>query len=123
MQVLYHSHKYQIKLAYLSTSIYEFHRLILHVTLWLYTLYGTAARMRLAAGEKAEAEKIIQIKKAEGEAESKYLAGVAGWRSSNRYCRWQKARRCRRPPETPAAAMRSPAPRPRQRGPWRWSSW
>jgi hypothetical protein len=45
------------------------------------------------------------------------------WRSSNRYCRWQKARRCCRPPETPAAATRSPAPRPRRRGPWRWSSW
>jgi hypothetical protein len=36
----------------------------------------TAARMRLAANEKVEAEKIVQIKKAEGEAESKYLAGV-----------------------------------------------
>ncbi|KAM3261996.1 hypothetical protein ACQJBY_052589 [Aegilops geniculata] len=35
-----------------------------------------AARMRLAATEKAEAEKILQIKRAEGEAESKYLAGV-----------------------------------------------
>jgi regulator of protease activity HflC (stomatin/prohibitin superfamily) len=35
-----------------------------------------AARMRLATNEKAEAEKIIQIKRAEGEAESKYLAGV-----------------------------------------------
>lgn len=32
--------------------------------------------MRLAANEKAEAEKILQIKKAEGEAESKYLAGL-----------------------------------------------
>ena len=32
--------------------------------------------MRLATNEKAEAEKLIQIKKAEGEAESKYLAGV-----------------------------------------------
>ena len=39
-------------------------------------MYGTAARMRVAASEKAEAEKILQIKKAEGEAESKYLAGV-----------------------------------------------
>lgn len=37
---------------------------------------NAAARMRLAANEKAEAEKIIQIKKAEGEAESKYLAGL-----------------------------------------------
>lgn len=35
-----------------------------------------AARHRLAANEKAEADKIIQIKHAEGEAESKYLAGV-----------------------------------------------
>ncbi|KAJ8774899.1 hypothetical protein K2173_019903 [Erythroxylum novogranatense] len=38
---------------------------------------NAAARMRLAADEKAEAEKIIQIKRAEAEAESKYLAGVA----------------------------------------------
>ncbi|KAF5195283.1 Hypersensitive-induced response protein [Thalictrum thalictroides] len=36
----------------------------------------TAARMRAAVNEKAEAEKILQIKRAEGEAESKYLAGV-----------------------------------------------
>lgn len=32
--------------------------------------------MREAANEKAEAEKILQIKQAEGEAESKYLAGL-----------------------------------------------
>lgn len=37
---------------------------------------NAAARLRLAANEKAEAEKILQIKKAEGEAESKYLAGL-----------------------------------------------
>ncbi|KAF5199847.1 Hypersensitive-induced response protein [Thalictrum thalictroides] len=37
---------------------------------------NAAARMRAAANEKAEAEKILQIKRAEGEAESKYLAGV-----------------------------------------------
>uniref|UniRef100_A0A0C9QPH1 TSA: Wollemia nobilis Ref_Wollemi_Transcript_14824_1519 transcribed RNA sequence n=1 Tax=Wollemia nobilis TaxID=56998 RepID=A0A0C9QPH1_9CONI len=37
---------------------------------------NAAARMRLATQEKAEAEKILQVKKAEGEAESKYLAGV-----------------------------------------------
>ncbi|KAL9274921.1 Hypersensitive-induced response protein 2-like protein [Drosera capensis] len=37
---------------------------------------NAAARMRMAATDKAEAEKIIQIKKAEGEAESKYLAGL-----------------------------------------------
>ncbi|KAL9665820.1 hypothetical protein QQ045_000141 [Rhodiola kirilowii] len=32
--------------------------------------------MRVAAAEKAEAEKILQIKRAEGEAESKYLSGL-----------------------------------------------
>ena len=36
----------------------------------------SAARMRLATREKAEAEKILQVKRAEGEAESKYLSGV-----------------------------------------------
>jgi regulator of protease activity HflC (stomatin/prohibitin superfamily) len=36
----------------------------------------SAARLRLAANEKAEAEKILQIKRAEGEAESKYLSGL-----------------------------------------------
>lgn len=30
----------------------------------------------MAAKEKAEAEKIVQVKRAEGEAESKYLAGL-----------------------------------------------
>ncbi|KAL8503917.1 hypothetical protein ACS0TY_022588 [Phlomoides rotata] len=37
---------------------------------------NAAARLRVAANEKAEAEKIVQIKRAEGEAESKYLSGV-----------------------------------------------
>ncbi|KAI4351596.1 hypothetical protein L6164_005941 [Bauhinia variegata] len=37
---------------------------------------NAAARLRVAANEKAEAEKILQIKKAEGEAESKYLSGL-----------------------------------------------
>ncbi|XP_048230770.1 hypersensitive-induced reaction 1 protein [Ricinus communis] len=37
---------------------------------------NAAARLRVAANEKAEAEKIVQIKKAEGEAEAKYLSGV-----------------------------------------------
>ncbi|KAK3026637.1 hypothetical protein RJ639_040664 [Escallonia herrerae] len=32
--------------------------------------------MRVAANEKAEAEKILQIKRAEGDAESKYLTGL-----------------------------------------------
>lgn len=36
----------------------------------------SAARLRVAANEKAEAEKIIQIKRAEGEAEAKYLSGL-----------------------------------------------
>lgn len=42
----------------------------------LLSFNGTAARLRLAASEKAEAEKILQIKRAEGDAESKYLAGL-----------------------------------------------
>lgn len=37
---------------------------------------NAAARMRVAANEKAEAEKIVQIKRAEGEAQAKYLSGV-----------------------------------------------
>lgn len=37
---------------------------------------NAAARMRVAANEKAEAEKILQVKRAEGEAEAKYLSGL-----------------------------------------------
>uniref|UniRef100_A0A1D1ZIC5 Hypersensitive-induced response protein 1 n=1 Tax=Anthurium amnicola TaxID=1678845 RepID=A0A1D1ZIC5_9ARAE len=37
---------------------------------------NAASRLRVAASEKAEAEKILQIKKAEGDAESKYLSGL-----------------------------------------------
>ncbi|KAH7651978.1 Stomatin/HflK/HflC family protein [Dioscorea alata] len=37
---------------------------------------NAAARLRVAATEKAEADKILQIKRAEGDAESKYLAGL-----------------------------------------------
>ncbi|XP_057448316.1 hypersensitive-induced response protein 1-like [Lotus japonicus] len=37
---------------------------------------NAAARLRVATKEKAEAEKILQIKRAEGDAESKYLAGL-----------------------------------------------
>ncbi|KAL6882077.1 hypothetical protein ACP4OV_011549 [Aristida adscensionis] len=37
---------------------------------------NAAARLRVAAAERAEAEKVQQVKRAEGEAESKYLAGV-----------------------------------------------
>lgn len=37
---------------------------------------NAASRLRVAASEKAEAEKILQIKRAEGEAESKYLSGL-----------------------------------------------
>lgn len=36
----------------------------------------SASRFRVAANDKAEAEKILQIKRAEGEAESKYLSGM-----------------------------------------------
>ncbi|CAL4955976.1 unnamed protein product [Urochloa decumbens] len=37
---------------------------------------NAAARLRAAAAERAEADKIQQVKRAEGEAESRYLAGV-----------------------------------------------
>ncbi|XP_074274541.1 hypersensitive-induced response protein 1-like [Silene latifolia] len=37
---------------------------------------NAAARLRVATNDKAEAEKILQIKKAEGEAESKFLHGL-----------------------------------------------
>lgn len=37
---------------------------------------NAASRLREAASEKAEADKILQIKRAEGEAEAKYLAGL-----------------------------------------------
>lgn len=37
---------------------------------------NAAARLRAAANERAEAEKIVQIKRAEGDAEAKYLAGL-----------------------------------------------
>jgi regulator of protease activity HflC (stomatin/prohibitin superfamily) len=37
---------------------------------------NAAARMRVAALDKAEAEKILQVKRAEGEAEAKYLSGL-----------------------------------------------
>nr|XP_043607250.1 hypersensitive-induced response protein-like protein 1 [Erigeron canadensis]XP_043607251.1 hypersensitive-induced response protein-like protein 1 [Erigeron canadensis] len=37
---------------------------------------NAAARMRLAATEKAEADKILQVKRAEGEAEAKHLSGL-----------------------------------------------
>ncbi|KAB1211657.1 Hypersensitive-induced response protein 1 [Morella rubra] len=51
-------------------------RLAGHVSLRLQQLDVRSARMRLATNEKAEAEKIIQIKRAEGEAEARYLSGV-----------------------------------------------
>ncbi len=35
-----------------------------------------AARLRVATQEKVEAEKTLQGKRAEGEAEAKYLSGV-----------------------------------------------
>lgn len=37
---------------------------------------NAASRLRVAAAERAEADKVQQVKRAEGEAESKYLAGV-----------------------------------------------
>ena len=42
----------------------------------LLRIQSAAQRLRAATAEKAEAEKILQVKKAEGEAEAKYLAGV-----------------------------------------------
>ncbi|KAJ7541772.1 hypothetical protein O6H91_10G075700 [Diphasiastrum complanatum] len=41
-----------------------------------FSLFTLAARLRLAAQEKGEAEKILQVKRAEAEAESKYLSGL-----------------------------------------------
>jgi hypothetical protein len=35
-----------------------------------------AARLRVATREKAEAEKTLQVKRAEGEAKAKYLSGM-----------------------------------------------
>jgi hypothetical protein len=54
------------------------HLLITLTNLYMipFWLYGTIARMRVAASEKTKAEKIHQIKRAEGEEESKYLTGV-----------------------------------------------
>ncbi|KAI5562474.1 hypothetical protein BDE02_15G055900 [Populus trichocarpa] len=43
---------------------------------------NAAARLRVEANEKAEAEKILQIKRAGGEAEAKYLSIVDGLRES-----------------------------------------
>lgn len=51
----------------------HYKRVSFHV---LIVFNSTAARLRVAANEKAEAEKILQIKRAEGEAESKYLSGL-----------------------------------------------
>ncbi|KAK8959000.1 Hypersensitive-induced response protein 1 [Platanthera guangdongensis] len=39
-------------------------------------IFHLSSRLRVAAKEKAEAEKILQIKRAEGDAESKYLSGL-----------------------------------------------
>lgn len=54
----------------------------LYVIQWVFWIsfsesgFHSAARLRLATSEKAEADKILQIKRAEGEAESKYLSGL-----------------------------------------------
>lgn len=50
--------------------------MILFNEMFLFFFTLSAARLRVAANEKAEAEKILQIKRAEGEAESKYLSGL-----------------------------------------------
>ena len=41
-------------------------------------------RLRIAAADRAEAEKIILVKQAEADAESKYLAGNT-WRTTESY--------------------------------------
>ena len=41
-----------------------------------YLSFIASQRLRVAAAEKAEAEKILQVKAAEAEAESKYLSGL-----------------------------------------------
>ena len=58
-------------------ELHFFHLVLTIATKCLtYFSWPTAARLRVAANEKAEAEKILQIKRAEGDAESKYLAGL-----------------------------------------------
>ncbi|XP_047326643.1 hypersensitive-induced response protein 1-like [Impatiens glandulifera] len=59
----------QVKRAMNEINAGEYSRLLLIIDF-------IAARLRVAATEKAEAEKILQIKRAEGEAESKYLSGL-----------------------------------------------
>lgn len=54
----------------------QHHHLFTLLSHVLRCLSQIAARMRVATNEKAEAEKILQIKRAEGDAESKYLAGL-----------------------------------------------
>lgn len=52
-------------------------QIVLSFDLWsIFDNIYAAARERVAAKEKAEAEKIVQVKRAEGVAESKYLAGL-----------------------------------------------
>ncbi|KAF6165703.1 hypothetical protein GIB67_012600 [Kingdonia uniflora] len=43
---------------------------------WAMNKINAAARMRVVANEKAEAKKILQIKRAEGDAKAKYLSGT-----------------------------------------------
>ncbi|OMO52846.1 Band 7 protein [Corchorus olitorius] len=65
-----------------SCSLDFFFKLIRVYNMILMSSFGhlviilAPARLRVAAKEKAEAEKILQIKRAEGEAESKYLSGL-----------------------------------------------
>lgn len=53
-----------VTMQYIITKIQMFNSMI------------ASQRLREAAAEKAEAEKILQVKAAEAEAESKYLAGL-----------------------------------------------
>ena len=56
---------------YVSASIY-----IKFTVLTYPVCYSAQARLREAASEKADAEKILLVKAAEADAESKYLSGL-----------------------------------------------
>jgi regulator of protease activity HflC (stomatin/prohibitin superfamily) len=61
--------------AYIKTKNIKCYSLMFRITIFSSSL-DSAARLRVAASEKAEAQKIVQIKRAEGEAEAKSLSGL-----------------------------------------------
>ncbi|CAH8304970.1 unnamed protein product [Eruca vesicaria subsp. sativa] len=56
---------------------------VLRLDIDLFCSFSLSSSEREAASEKAEAGKILQIKRAEGEAESKYLSGLGIARTSS----------------------------------------